>query len=147
VDPPGSNPQGIRVGIDQSWLMIAFLHSRARSFRNAFNGWWYVIRTQKNAWIHILATVCVVVLASWLKLELHDWAILVLTIALVWTAEFINTALEAVVDLASPHHHPLAKVGKDVGAAAVLIASGSAVIIGILILGPPLWGKLITIAK
>jgi len=62
-------------------------------------------------------------------------------IAIVWIAEFINTALEAVVDLASPAHHPLAKVGKDVGAAAVLIAALAAVLIGLLILGPPLWAR------
>jgi diacylglycerol kinase len=46
------------------------------------------------------------------------------------------------VDLASPVHHPLAKVGKDVGAAAVLIAAGAAVIVGLLILGPPLWAQI-----
>ncbi len=122
--------------------MIAFLQSRARSFRNAFTGWWYVIRTQQNAWIHALATACVIVLGLWLQLPLRDWAVLILTIAMVWTAEFLNTALEAVVDLASPHMHPLAKVGKDVGAAAVLITAASAVVIGLLILGPPLWARL-----
>jgi diacylglycerol kinase len=73
---------------------------------------------------------------------MRDWAVLLLTIALVWTAEFINSALEAVVDLASPQHHPLAKVGKDVGAAAVLIAALTSIIVGLLILGPPLWEKL-----
>ena len=67
---------------------------------------------------------------------------IILTMAMVWTAEFLNTALEAVVDLASPQHHPLAKVGKDVGAAAVLIAAAASVIIGLLLLGPPLWAKL-----
>jgi len=122
--------------------MIAFFKSRMRSFRNAFAGWWYVIRTQRNAWIHALATFCVFVLGLWLKLPLSDWAVLLLTIAVVWTAEFLNTALEAVVDLASPDHHPLAKVGKDVGAAAVLIAALSAIVIGGLILGPPLWSRL-----
>ena len=72
----------------------------------------------------------------------RDWAVLILTIAMVFTAEFINTAIEAVVDLASPEKHPLAKVGKDVGAAAVLISAIAAVLIGLLILGPPLWVKL-----
>jgi len=57
----------------------------------------------------------------------------------VWMAEFINTAIEAVVDLASPQMHPLAKVGKDVGAAAVLISALAAGIIGLIILGPGLW--------
>jgi diacylglycerol kinase len=47
-----------------------------------------------------------------------------------------------VVDLASPHHHPLAKVGKDVGAAAVLIAAGASAVVGLLIMGPLLWEKL-----
>jgi diacylglycerol kinase (ATP) len=122
--------------------MLGFLHSRIRSFRNAFTGWWYVIRTQRNAWIHALATIFVILLGLWLQLPLHDWAVLILTIAMVWTAEFLNSALEAVVDLASPHMHPLAKVGKDVGAAAVLIAAFSAIVIGFLILGPPLWARL-----
>jgi diacylglycerol kinase (ATP) len=119
-----------------------FFISRAQSFVHAFHGWWYVIRTQRNAWIHALITTLVILLALWLKLPLRDWAVLFLTIATVWTAEFINTALEAVVDLASPQHHPLAKVGKDVGAAAVLLAALAAILVGVLILGPPLWSKL-----
>ena len=119
-----------------------FFILRAHSFRHAFHGWWYVIRTQRNAWIHAVITTLVMLVALWLHLPLRDWAVLFLTIALVWTAEFINTALEAVVDLASPQHHPLAKVGKDVGAAAVLIASLAAILVGLLILGPPLWSRL-----
>jgi diacylglycerol kinase len=120
----------------------SFHHSRIRSFKHAFAGWLYVIRTQQNAWIHLLATLSVVVLAAWLKLPLRDWAVLLLAIAIVWMAEFLNTALEAVVDLASPERHPLGKVGKDVGAAAVLVAAFSAAILGSLILGPPLWERL-----
>jgi diacylglycerol kinase (ATP) len=115
-----------------------FFVSRAHSFRHAFHGWWYVIRTQRNAWIHAVITTLVLLAALWLHLPLRDWAVLFLTIALVWTAEFINTALEAVVDLASPQQHPLAKMGKDVGAAAVLIAALTAILVGLLILGPPL---------
>jgi len=119
-----------------------FFVSRVHAFGHAFRGWWYVVRTQRNAWLHALVTTLVVLLAAWLGLPARDWAVLLLTIALVWTAEFINTALEAVVDLASPQHHPLAKVGKDVGAAAVLIAALTSILVGLLILGPPLWEKL-----
>jgi diacylglycerol kinase len=119
-----------------------FFVSRGRSFLHAFNGWGYVLRTQRNAWIHAVITVLVVLLGAWLRLPLRDWAVLLLTFALVWTAEFINSALEAVVDLASPQQHPLAKVGKDVGAAAVLIAALTSVMVGLLILGPPLVEKL-----
>ncbi len=123
--------------------MKKFILSRIRSFGHALRGWWYVIRTQQNAWIHALITSVIIILAAWLKLPARDWAVLFLTIALVWSAEFLNTALEAVVDLASPYHHPLAKVGKDVGAAAVLIAALTSILVGLLILGPPLWGKIV----
>jgi diacylglycerol kinase len=123
-------------------LIWKFLRSRIQSFRNAIVGLWHVIRTQQNAWIHAVATIMVILLAFLLELSLQAWAILILTVAMVWTAEFINTALEIVVDLASPDLHPLARVGKDVGAAAVLIAAISAVIIGLLVLGPPLLMKI-----
>lgn len=122
--------------------MSDFFKSRARSFRFAFAGWWYVIRTQRNAWIHTIVSILVIVMGFWLRLTPHDWAVIILAIALVWTSEFINTALEAVVDLSSPKQHYLAQVGKDVGAASVLIAAVTSALIGLLILGPPLWDKL-----
>ena len=122
-----------------------FITSRYHSFRYAFHGWGYVLRTQRNAWIHSLVATLVILMGLWLRLTVQDWAIMVLTIAMVFTAEFINTAIEAVVDLASPTHHPLAKVGKDVGAAAVLVAALAAILVGLLILGPPLWTKLSTL--
>jgi diacylglycerol kinase len=122
--------------------IIHFIQSRIRSFGYAFSGWWYVIRHERNAWIHAVASVCVVAMGLWLGLSRWEWAVIVLAIALVWMAEFLNTALEAVVDLASPQHHPLAKRGKDVGAAAVLIAAAASAVVGVLILGPLLWERL-----
>ncbi len=122
--------------------MHQFILSRLRSFGNAFRGWWYVIRTQQNAWIHAVITTGVVIVGLWLRLPARDWAVLLLTISMVWAAEFVNTAIEAVVDLASPAKHPLAKVGKDVGAAAVLIAALAAICVGLLIMGPPLWARI-----
>jgi diacylglycerol kinase (ATP) len=122
--------------------MKTFFLSRIASFGHAFRGWSYVLQTQHNARIHAVAAAIVFVLGVWLRVSARDWAILILTITMVFAAEFINTAIEAVVDLASPRKHPLAKVGKDVGAAAVLIAALAAVLIGLLILGPPLLVKL-----
>jgi diacylglycerol kinase (ATP) len=116
--------------------------SRANAFRYAFAGWWHVLRTQRNAWIHAFASLLVIGLALWLSIGRLDFAALLLAIGLVWLAEFINTALEAVVDLASPAAHPLARVGKDVGAAAVLIAALTSALVGLLILGPPLLARL-----
>lgn len=125
--------------------MRSFFQTRAHSFRYAFAGWWFVIRTQRNAWIHAVFSLGVILLGLWLGLAARDWAVLVVAIAMVWTAEFLNTALEAVVDLASPQQHYLARVGKDVGAAAVMIAAVSSIIIGLLIMGPPLWVRLIAV--
>jgi diacylglycerol kinase (ATP) len=122
--------------------MKEFFVSRIHSFKHAFAGMEYVLRTQKNAYIHSAATIMVILMALWLSIPAVPFAILILTIGTVWTAEFVNTSLEAVVDLASPQRHPLAKVGKDVGAAAVLIAAISSVVIGIIILGPALLTKL-----
>jgi diacylglycerol kinase len=122
--------------------MIEFLTSRTRSFRYAFEGWWHVIRTQQNAWIHAVVSVVVIIMGFWLRISPQDWAVIILAIAMVWAAEFFNTALEAIVDLASPQTNHLAKVGKDVGAAAVLIAATASVLIGLLIFGPPFWVKI-----
>ncbi len=106
-----------------------------------------MLRTQRNAWIHATISTLVFLAGLWLGLNRMEWAIILLTITLVWMAEFVNTALEAVVDLASPDLHPLAKIGKDVGAAAVLVGSVAAVIVGLLILGPPLWEKVIILFR
>lgn len=119
-----------------------FVRARLRSFRYAFQGGRYVLRTQPNAWIHAAVSLAVILLAAWLSLPARDWVVLVLTMAMVWAAEFFNTALEAVVDLTSPSPHPLAKTAKDVSAAAVLITALAAVLVGLLLLGPPLWERI-----
>ena len=126
-------------------LFKKFISSRIRAFGHAFHGWWHVLQTQQNAWIHSVVASVIIAMGLWLGLPPRDWAIVVLTIAMVFTAEFINTAIEAVVDLASPVKHPLAKVGKDVGAGAVLVAALAAALVGFLILGPPLWARFISL--
>jgi diacylglycerol kinase len=138
--PFGGNA-GYSTTLQYKNFMKSFTLSRIRSFGYAFRGWWHVLRTQQNAWIHAVISSAVILLSLWLGLSAHDWAVLLLTIAMVWAAEFFNTAIEAVVDLASPVQHPLAEVGKDVGAAAVLIAALAAIGVGLLIMGPPLWEK------
>jgi diacylglycerol kinase len=115
--------------------------SRLASFRYAYAGCRHVLRTQHNSWIHAACTVAVVGLGLWLGLGRVEWAVLTLTIGLVWTAELVNTAVEAVVDLTSPQIHPLAKVAKDAAAGAVLVAALAAVVVGLLVLGPPLWWR------
>jgi diacylglycerol kinase (ATP) len=115
--------------------------SRLASFGHAFAGWWYVLRTQHNAWIHAVASVAILGVALWVGLGRTEWAILIFTIALVWVAEFVNTAVETLVDLLSPDIHPLAKAAKDIAAAAVLIAALAAVVVGLLVMGPQLLSR------
>jgi len=122
--------------------MKSFIISRIHAFRHAFRGLFYVMKTQRNAWIHTATTVAVFIVGAWLEISLTEWAIIILTIAFVFMAEFVNTAIEAVVDLASPNKHPLAKIGKDVGAAAVLVSAIASVLVGLLILAPPLLEKI-----
>ncbi|HIE24779.1 MAG TPA: diacylglycerol kinase family protein [Anaerolineales bacterium] len=122
--------------------MSHFIKSRLKSFSYAFQGCSHVLRNEPNARIHAIITALVVLVAFWLHLPLRDWAILVLAIGIVWSAEFFNTAIENIVDLTSPNEHHLAKVSKDVSAAGVLITALTSALIGLLILGPLLWKKL-----
>jgi len=118
--------------------MNNFTRGRLFSFKYAFAGLRYVLITQRNAWIHTTITAAVIIVALFLELSFQDWGILLLAIGLVWTAEIFNTALEALVNLVSPQPHPLAKIAKDVSAAAVLISAVISIGIGLLILLPPL---------
>jgi diacylglycerol kinase len=97
-----------------------------------------MLRTQRNARIHLAVATAVVAMGLWLGVSETEWAILVLTIGVVLTAEALNTVAEAAVDLATMEYHPLAKVAKDVAAGAVLLMAMAAAVVGLLILGPPL---------
>ncbi|MGD2077187.1 MAG: diacylglycerol kinase family protein [Chloroflexota bacterium] len=119
------------------------VNQRARSFGYALGGIAFVLRTQHNAWIHAAISIAVVVLAAWLGVSLLEWAILFLAMLAVWVAEFVNTAVEATVDLITEDRQPLAEVAKDVAAGAVLLAAAGSVIVGLLVLGPPLWSRLV----
>ncbi len=94
----------------------------------------------RNFKIQLTIASLVLILAAVLRLDALRWAVLILSISLVISLELINTALEKNVDLAShEHYHPLAKAAKDIAAGAVLFASIVSVVIGLIILGPPLW--------
>lgn len=116
--------------------------NRANSLGYAIAGWLYMLRRQKNTRIQAAASLVVAGLALWLQLDALRLAILVLAITIVWMAEFLNAAVEAVVNIAAPDVHPMAKVSKDVASAAVLLGVVAAVIVGLLVMGPPLLTKL-----
>lgn len=115
---------------------------RVSSLGYALAGWLYMLRRQKNTRIQTVASIAVIALALWLEVDLTGMAILVLTITMVWMAEFVNAAVEAAINIAAPNLHPMAKVGKDVASAAVLLGVVASVLVGLLIMGPPLLARL-----
>lgn len=107
-----------------------------RSAGFAWAGLVTVWRTQPNFRIEVFAALLATVLGYGLHVNLAPiW----LACALVLSLEVVNTALEALTDLASPEIHPLAKVAKDAAAGAVLLASCFSVLVGLAVLGPALW--------
>lgn len=94
---------------------------------------------ERNFRLHVVMSVIIIVMAAVLRVSRVECAVLVLTMGLVFTAELLNTAMESVVDLVSPEYHDAARTAKDAAAGAVLMSALTAVIVGLLILGPPLW--------
>lgn len=106
-----------------------------RSFSFAWQGIGVAVKEQ-NMKFHLLSAVIVVIAGLWTGLSSIEWCILIGVIATVISIEMVNTAIEYVVDMASPDMHPLAKAAKDVAAAAVLVFALASVIIGVLIFIP-----------
>jgi len=108
------------------------------SFGYAGAGIGYLLRSQRNARIHLVLAVAAILLALWLKISAVEWAVLGLTIGLVFIAEAFNTAIESTIDLLSPDVHPLAKIAKDTAAGGVLLAAVTALVVGAFLFLPPL---------
>jgi diacylglycerol kinase (ATP) len=104
-----------------------------RSFNHAFEGIMYAARTQQNLRVHFIIALIVVIASLFLRLDRYYVVALVIIIAVVLALELVNTAVEAIVDLLTVTHHPLAKTAKDAAAGAVLVASLAAVVVGYLI--------------
>lgn len=117
----------------------SFLDGRRRSLAAAWSGVCYTLRTQPNAWIELVALVVVVAAGWWLQIRALEWAVLGLTMAMVLALEAVNTAVESVVDLASPDLHPLAKTAKDTAAGALIFAVLGSIWVAAFIFGPRLW--------
>jgi len=89
--------------------------------------------------IHIVVAALVLIFGIVFKISIMEWIVCLLCIGLVFGAEMMNTAIENVVDLASPDLHPLAGKAKDIAAGAVLLCAIISVIIGLLIFEPKVW--------
>ena len=113
--------------------------ARLRSFGHAFRGLALLLRGEHNAWIHAAATIAALALAVRLGLQRVEWVALVLAIALVWAAEALNTAVEALADAITTEVDPRIRDAKDLAAGGVLVCAIAAAAIGLTIFGPRLW--------
>lgn len=110
-----------------------------RALRFAMEGIVYMVRTQRNARIHLVILFLVIVAGILLKVTLLEWGLIVVVSGLVLSLEAVNSGIEALVDMVQPDHHPLAKAAKDAAAGAVLLAAIAAVGVGLIVFGPRVW--------
>lgn len=110
-----------------------------KSLQHALRGVFFVLTTERNAQIEGVVAIFVILLGTLLQISTVEWAVVFTLIALVIALEIVNTALEAVVDLATSEYHPLAKIAKDSAAGAVLWVATCSVIVGLFIFAPRLW--------
>lgn len=115
---------------------------RIRSFRYAFRGIGTMLASEPNARIHALATGLVVAAGFGFGIDRSEWLAVALAIGAVWAAEGMNTAFEALCDVASPDHHPRVERAKDVAAGAVLAAALAALAVAALVFGPRILERL-----
>jgi diacylglycerol kinase len=108
------------------------------SLGHALAGLIFLLKSQRNSKIHLAASIIVLAASVLLRITITNWIFIIIAISLVWIAEAFNTALESFFDLVQPEEHHLVKIGKDTSAAAVLLAALASVLIGLLVLGPPL---------
>ncbi|MEF2783764.1 diacylglycerol kinase family protein [Erysipelotrichaceae bacterium HCN-30851] len=119
--------------------MKSFLRRSINKFRYAFEGLFQGICHDFSITLQLLIGLCVIVFCLFVDLTQWEWCIILVVIGAVIALEFVNSAIESVVDLVSPDYHILAKKAKDYAAAAVLVMSIAALVIGIIIIG----GKII----
>ena len=112
--------------------------TQIQSFKYALEGLKVLLQTQHNAWIQLGMGAVALFLSWWLEIGRVKFALIILCIELVLAIEAMNTAIEIVTNMISPHHSAEAKRAKDVAAAAVLLVSLAALAMGLIILGPPL---------
>jgi diacylglycerol kinase len=113
-----------------------------QSFGPAFAGLRSLFATQANARVHLVFAAWAVAMGFLLKITLGEWIAVLLCIALVFTAEALNTALEMLADAVHPEQHPLVGRAKDCAAAAVLVCALASAVIGAILFGPRLWALL-----
>ena len=111
---------------------------RIKSFDYALSGFRLLFETEHNAWLHLVATVAVILLALIVRVSATEGGLLAVAVGLVWITELFNTCIEKIMDFVSKENHPSIKLVKDVSAGAVLAAAITALAIGCFVFMPKL---------
>ena len=117
-------------------------HRWPAKFVAAISGLFWAVRTQNSFWVHLPVAAAVLAVAAWLQLESWRWVALLLAIGGVLTAELLNTATEELVKVVHPRYDRRIGHALDAAAAGVLVISCTAVLIGLIVLVPPLMTRL-----
>lgn len=110
-----------------------------KSFKYAFAGIWSLLRNENNAQFHFLASIMVIFAGFYFKINSSEWLIIVFSIALVWSAEAFNSAIEKICDKISPEKDPIIKTIKDMSAAGVLFLAIASAVAGCIVFIPKLF--------
>lgn len=125
-----------KTGSDEKKFSVG---QRFKSFSYAWSGIKSVLKKEHNIWIHLFLTITAMLLGIVFKLTAAEWSALIIVTALVWMGELFNTCIEKIMDFSSTDFHPQIKLIKDMAAAAVLIASIAALIVGAIIFIPKIF--------
>lgn len=112
------------------------LTKRLKSFVYAINGIKTLVKEEHSSWIHLLASGIVIIAAIYFKLNTNEWAAIIISIGVVFTAELVNTAIENIANFLTTENNSKIKIIKDLSAAAVLISALMSLIIGAIIFLP-----------
>src|SRR5688572_8226792 len=131
-----------RVGVDLLEELMA-ARDLLKPFTNAIAGVVYAFRTQRHMRVHLYTVVVIILIGFFMQLRLREMIVLLFMMSFVVVAEMFNSAIEAVVDLAEPKYHPLAKFAKDMAAGGVLVTTMTAIVVALLLfIGDGRWQEI-----
>lgn len=119
--------------------MFEIIRKHHISFKNAWSGIIWALKTQPNFRIHITLSLIAIGMGLYYRISQTEFLVIVFTIILGLSAEMINTSLEAMTDLITTEWRKNAKIAKDVAAGMMLSVAIGAVVVWFIIFSPYLF--------
>lgn len=105
-------------------------------FKYSFQGFLYCYTHETSFIFETIGVIGIIVLGIIFKITFMQWIFSLLSMLLIMEIEFLNTAIEATVDLVTKEYHPLAKIAKDCGSASTCVATFMALVVNLIIFVP-----------